>query len=74
MDAAVIPDKFNENINQRIFGDRDRVVELLGRDVEKQMWGDVLYTGCHLEKAFKAWEGKKGICKKIGRVYNFLFV
>ena len=73
MDAAAIPDVFTTEINQRMFGDRDRVLELLGRDVEKQMWGDALYTGCQLEKAFRAWEGKKGICKKIGRVYKFLF-
>ena len=73
MDAAAIPDIFNAEINQRLFGNKDHAVELLGRDVEKQMWADALYTGCQLEKAFKAWEGKTGICKKIGRVYKFLF-
>lgn len=73
MDAAAIPDIFNSEINQRIFGSKERVLKLLGRDVEKQMWGDALYTGCQLERAFRAWEGEKGVCKRIGRVYKFLF-
>lgn len=73
MDAAAIADTFHSEINQRIFGSKDRVLSLFGRDVEKQMWGDALYTGCQLERAFRAWEGKKGVCKRIGRVYKFLF-
>ena len=73
MDAAAIPELFNSEINQRIFGSKDRILGLFGRDVEKQMWGDALYCGCQLEKAFRAWEGKGGVCKRIGRVYKFLF-
>lgn len=73
MDASAIPDTFHAEINQRIFGSKERVVSLFGRDVEKQMWADALYCGCQLERAFRAWEGKDGICRRIGRVYKFLF-
>ena len=48
-------------------------MERFGRDVEKQLWADTLYTGCQLEGVFRAWRGKVGVCRRIGRLYKFLF-
>lgn len=73
MNAEKVVDTFQAEINQRMWGSRDDMMEKFGRDVEKQMWADTLYTGCQLEHSFKDWQGKTGICKKIGRVYKFLF-
>lgn len=74
MDAAGMPDVFNMDIrSQRMWGDTKEMVARFGRDVEKQVWAETLYTGCHLEHAFGAWKNKTHVCKNIGRVYKFLY-
>lgn len=73
MDAANAPEWFQNEINQRMWGPKEEMVKMFGRDLEKQLWAETLYTGCHLEGSFSAWENRTGICKKIGRVYKFLF-
>ena len=74
MDAAAMHDVFNVEIrSQRMWGPAKEMVARFGRDVEKQVWAETLYTGCHLEHAFGAWANKTHVCKKIGRVYKFLY-
>lgn len=74
MDASEMHDVFNNEIrSQRMWGGTKEMVARFGRDVEKQVWAETLYTGCHLEHAFSAWENKTHVCKKIGRVYKFLY-
>jgi alpha 1,2-mannosyltransferase len=73
MDASKVADTFTAEINMRMWGAKEGIMEMFGRDVEKEVWSETLYTGCQLENSFKAWEGKTGVCKKIGRVYQFLF-
>lgn len=73
MDAAKAPERFHNEINQRMWGPKEDMVKRFGRDLEKQLWAETLYTGCHLEASFKTWENSTGVCKKIGRVYKFLF-
>ncbi|KAK4694050.1 alpha 1,2-mannosyltransferase, partial [Lecanoromycetidae sp. Uapishka_2] len=73
MNADTVVATFQAEINQRMWENKKSMVERFGRDVEKQMWADTLYTGCQLEHSFKDWQGKNGICKRIGRVYKFLF-
>lgn len=60
-----------------MWGSREETLATFGgRDVEKQVWAETLYTGCHLQGAFAAWRnnGTDGnVCTRIGRVYKFLF-
>ena len=73
MDASQIGDTFGAEINMRMWGPKEGIMEKFGRDVEKEVWSETLYTGCQLENSFRAWENKTEVCKRIGRVYKFLF-
>ncbi len=73
MNAETVVNTFHAEINQRMWESKESMMERFGRDIEKQVWADTLYTGCQLEHSFKVWQGKSEICKKIGRVYKFLF-
>ncbi|KAL9137407.1 MAG: hypothetical protein Q9175_001392 [Cornicularia normoerica] len=74
LDASEMHEIFNNVIrSQRMWGGTTEMVARFGRDLEKQVWAETLYTGCHLEHAFSAWENKTNVCKKIGRVYKFLY-
>ena len=74
MDASAMHDVFNVEIrSQRMWGPTKDMVARFGRDVEKQVWAETLYTGCHLEHAVGAWANKTHVCKQIGRVYKFLY-
>ena len=75
-DASRMYDVFNDKIrSQRMWGSREETLARFGgRDVEKQVWAETLYTGCHLQGAFAAWRNRSdNVCTKIGRVYKFLF-
>ena len=74
LDAAAMHGIWNTEIrNQRMWGQTKEMVERFGRDLEKQVWAETLYTGCHLEHAFSAWVNKSHVCKNIGRVYKFMY-
>lgn len=74
LDASELSEVFNNELtSQRMWGATKAMVERFGRDVEKQVWAETLYTGCHLEHAFSAWKNKKAVCKKIGQAYKFLY-
>ena len=73
MDASQMGDTFGAEINMRMWGPKEGIMEKFGRDVEKEVWSETLYTGCQLENSFRAWENKTGVCKRIGRVYKSLF-
>ena len=50
------------------------MVEKFGRDLEKQLWAETLAVGCQFEKGyFGDWENRTQVCKRIGRVYKFLY-
>lgn len=74
LDASEMHEIFNSEIrSQRMWGGTKGMIGKFGRDVEKQVWAETLYTGCHLEHAFSAWVNKTHVCKRIGRVYKFLY-
>ena len=73
MNAATVPELFHGEINQRMWGPKDAMIEKFGRDLEKQLWAETLAVGCQFEHYFSDWENKTGVCKKIGRVYKFLY-
>ena len=73
-DASKMYSIFTDNLrSQRMWGTREETIAVFGRDVEKQVWAETLYTGCHLQGAFSAWRNRTDVCRGIGRVYKFLF-
>ena len=74
LDAAEAPGWFYKEMNGRMYGSAEKVKEMVfNRDVEMEIWAEMLWTGCNLEKSFRAWEEKKGVCEGIAGVYHFLF-
>ena len=74
MDASRVPATFHESINQRMWGPADAMKEKFGgRDIEKDLWAETLYTGCQLEHSFATWANKTNVCRNIRDVYHFLF-
>lgn len=74
MNAATVVELFHNEINQRMWGPKEKMIERFGFDLEKQLWAETLATGCQYESYFSDWVNKTMVCKKIGRVYKFLFV
>ena len=73
-DASKMYSIFTDTLrSQRMWGTREETIAVFGRDVEKQVWAEMLYTGCHLQGAFSAWRNRTDVCRGIGRVYKFLF-
>ena len=73
MNAAQIVDIFQNQINQRMWGPKEQLIEKFGRDLEKQLWAETLATGCQYMRYFSDWKADRTVCKKIGRVYKFLY-
>ncbi len=73
MNAAELPQRFHQEVQARLWGSREGMMEKFGRDLEMQLWADTLYTGCQLEHSFKAWENMTHVCQGISDVYKFLF-
>ena len=73
MDASRLIHYYRDEVNQRMWGPREGMMEKFGVDVEKQLWAETLYTACHLDKSFRAWENETNLCVEMGRIYKFLF-
>ena len=73
MNAGSVPELFHSEINQRMWGPKAAMVEKFGRDLEKQLWAETLAVGCQFESYFRDWENRTQVCKRIGRVYKFLY-
>ena len=74
LNAAEAPGWFYKEMNGRMYGSAEKVKEMVfGRDVEMEIWGELLWTGCTLEKSFQAWKEMTGVCERIADVYHFLF-
>lgn len=42
-------------------------------DVEKNFWGEILWTACELEDKFVSWEDQQGICAGVKKYYDNMF-
>jgi alpha 1,2-mannosyltransferase len=42
-------------------------------DVEKQLWAEILWTGCKLETNFEGWKKKTGICDGVKKYWKAPF-
>ncbi|PYI23235.1 putative alpha-1,2-mannosyltransferase [Aspergillus violaceofuscus CBS 115571] len=49
------------------------IIRAFGRDVEKEFWEEIRWTACELEGRFRAWEGKKGVCKRVEKYYRAMY-
>ena len=73
MDAGKLIHYYRDEVNQRMWGPKEGMMQKFGVDVEKQLWAETLYTACHLDKSFRAWENETSVCVEMGRIYKFLF-
>ena len=76
LNAPAIQSTFFSMVNQRMWGEKEEMAGLFGgegRDVEKWAWSETLWSACTLEGVLRDWEDSRGQCKKVGRIYKFLF-
>ncbi|KAI9860118.1 MAG: hypothetical protein M1824_003356 [Vezdaea acicularis] len=57
--------KYSNGTRHRMWGPREDTIEKFGKDLEKDVWEQVMYVGCDLEHEFASWRLKKGICDEI---------
>lgn len=41
--------------------------------MEEEVWREVKWTGCELERSFRDWEGRVGVCRNVTEVCEELF-
>ncbi|KAJ5886531.1 uncharacterized protein N7473_009205 [Penicillium subrubescens] len=51
----------------------EETIKAFGRDVEKQFWADILWTGCELETEFESWKNITGICSGVKKYWEAQF-
>jgi alpha 1,2-mannosyltransferase len=51
----------------------ESVINEFGRDVEKEFWAEILWTGCKLETKFKSWENRTAICQDVKKYWTAVF-
>jgi len=74
LNAGRVVEKWREEINGRIFGSEKEMRErFFGRDLEEEVWREVKWTGCQLERSFRDWEGRVGVCRNVTEVCEELF-
>ncbi|KAI9676135.1 MAG: hypothetical protein M1817_000880 [Caeruleum heppii] len=73
LNAAALPQKYRQEIKQRMWGPREGMQDRFGRDLERLVWDELVYTGCELEDHFVAWRDKKGVCTGVRATYRDLF-
>ena len=72
MNAAQVVEYWHSEINGRMWGPKEAMKEKFGRDLEKQLWAETLAVGCQYPGYFSDWKANMGVCREIGRVYNFI--
>ena len=72
-DAAKMPAMYLGSVKGRMWGSVESVIQKFGTDLEKDLWDEVLFTACELERHFDAWKKSSGICETATRVYRALF-
>lgn len=44
-----------------------------GYDVEKNYWEEIKWTSCNLERSFRSWKSKSGICSRVQGYWEYVF-
>ena len=71
-DAARLPAMWLTDIRTRLWGSVETTVERFGKDVEKHMWEELVWTACELENIIPDWQGKTDICRDARRAFSLL--
>ncbi|KAJ5250658.1 hypothetical protein N7489_001068 [Penicillium chrysogenum] len=50
-----------------------RTIQRFGYDVEKAYWEEIKWVSCQLETAFKTWENKVDLCKRVEEYWSHVF-
>ena len=73
LNAGRLPQTWKKEINQRMWGPPEAMVEKFGMDVEKAVWDEILYTACDITYVFQDWKGRADVCEDVRRVYENMF-
>lgn len=73
LNAGRLPDTWRKEINQRMWGPPEAMVEKFGLDVERVAWDEILYTACDIPYVFQDWKGRADVCEDVRRVYESIF-
>jgi len=74
LNAGRLVEKWWEGVNGRIFGsEKEMRGRFFGRDLEEEVWREVKWTGCELERSFRDWEGRVRVCSNVTEVCEELF-
>ena len=65
LNAGRLPETWENEINQRMWGPSEGMVEKFRLDVEKAAWDEMLYTACDLPYVFQDWRGRADVCEDI---------
>ncbi|KAI9819414.1 MAG: hypothetical protein M1832_003977 [Thelocarpon impressellum] len=72
-DPVTMPDRYRDDIRQRMWGPAEDIEARVGVDLERLVWDEMVHVGCELEDAFADWRSKTGICEGTLDVYQKLF-
>ncbi|OJD21550.1 hypothetical protein ACJ73_07108 [Blastomyces percursus] len=57
---------------QRMWGPSHEMVEKVGFDIERRLWGELRKTACELEDKFAPWNDKPKLCAKIEEFMKYM--
>ena len=72
-DAAKMPTTYLESVKGRMWDSAEDMIQKFGTDLEKDLWDEVLFTACELERQFDAWKKSSDVCETATLVYRALF-
>ena len=73
LNAGRLPETWKKEINQRMWGAPEGVVETFGVDVERAAWDEILYTACDIPYVFQDWKGRANVCEDVRRIHESMF-
>ncbi|PGH31125.1 alpha 1,2-mannosyltransferase [[Emmonsia] crescens] len=57
---------------QRMWGPAHDMVDKVGFDIERRLWGELRTTACELEGKFVPWNDKPKLCETIGQFLKYM--
>ena len=67
LNAAKLVGRWFNEVNGRLLGGKDHMLEVFdGRDVEREIWDELVWTSCEAGKHFKEFQSKEAeICRDV---------
>lgn len=72
-DGDVFMPGTDRQVRLRIWGSPESTIGTIGYDVEKVVWGEMLYIGCAMEHILEDFRGRKKLCERAREHYEAVF-